>query len=224
MSQDVLAVSGDIPDIIANAEGLYDGNLAYYYRWILDNAQNLNNPYHNYRHMMHVPWQCHNACKFYAKSELVSPRNMRALLIAGLFHDFNHCGMFGDDDLNIERALRGLGKALLPEDHDIGGRISDYIQVTQYPYHIPQSDLDLCGSIIRDADLTQVFSPAWIQQVVFGLAAEWRKKPIEVLRMQEPFLKNLTFHTLWAKTFFPRHAIEAKREEVRKMLEILDPQ
>jgi probable HAF family extracellular repeat protein len=42
---------------------------------------------------------------------------------------------------------------------------------TQYPYVVDGEVIDLCGKIIRDADMGQTFSVAWIQQVLIGLQA-----------------------------------------------------
>ena len=91
-----------ILDIILNKDGLYEGDLIYYFRIVFKFAQNLHNPYHNMRHMLHVMWLCYQACSFY-KDEM-SPRDMRVLLIAAIFHDFDHLGIRGDDSKNIMRA------------------------------------------------------------------------------------------------------------------------
>ena len=63
---------------------------------------------------------------------------------------------------------------------------------------------------------------AWIQQVIFGLAGEWNKQPLEVLRMRESFLKNLKFQTEWARQFFPQNAIDDKIAEARELLQLLE--
>lgn len=55
-------VVGDLPQIIANEERLYEGDLVVYFRVLFFKADNLNHPYHNFRHMMHVLWLCHLAC------------------------------------------------------------------------------------------------------------------------------------------------------------------
>ena len=97
-----------VPQMLRNDMDLYEGDLVYYGQVIFHYAQNLCHPYHNFRHMLHVMWLCHEACKFY-RNEL-SRRQMRDLLIAALFHDFNHSGMLGDDDLNIlSEILRAYG-------------------------------------------------------------------------------------------------------------------
>ncbi len=147
---------------------------------------------------------------------------MRNLLIAILFHDFDHSGMLGEDDLNIERAVRGLQKHILPKDLPFLGEISALIrEATQYPYVVAADQLSLSGQILRDADVSQVFSVAWIQQVIIGLASEWGKTPIDVLKMQEPFLRTLKFHTQWAKEQFPQRDIEAKIAEAHELIKLL---
>ena len=50
---------GNIPAILLNREGLYEGNLTHYFRAMVRFARNLDNPYHNGRHMLHVLWLCH---------------------------------------------------------------------------------------------------------------------------------------------------------------------
>ncbi len=218
---------GSIPEIIRNDNNLYEGNLKEYFKIIFHQAQNVLYPYHNFRHMTHVTWQCNQACEFYDNEfqlEKLNRIEMRILLIAALFHDFNHSGMIGDDDLNIERSIRGLRKFILPEDKEYLPQIITLIKATEYPYPktMPSESLSLCGKILRDIDLGQVFSVAWIQQVIFGLAAEWNKKPIEVLAIQEPFLRSLKFNTEWARQYFPQSEIEGKIGEARELLQLLE--
>ena len=83
-------LTGDLPEIIGNEENLYEGNLILYFRILFYNSTNLKNPYHNFRHTLHVLWLCQKACRYYQKK--LTPRQMRNLLIAALFHDFDHPG------------------------------------------------------------------------------------------------------------------------------------
>ena len=147
---------------------------------------------------------------------------MRDLIIAAMFHDFDHSGMMGNDDLNIARAVMGFEKYIAQEDQARAEHIIALIQVTEYPYQIASEHLSLCGQIIRDADLSQALSPAWIQQVVFGLAAEWQKKPIEVLKAQGAFHKNLKLHTEWARQMFSQTDIDKKIIEAKELLDLLE--
>lgn len=214
-----ISVQGGIPDIIGNKEGLYEGDLIHYFQAVFFNAQNLTNPYHNFRHMFHTLWLCYQACVFY--KDQITPRQMRNLLIAAMFHDFDHSGMMGNDDLNIKRAIRGLEKHLVRQDKEYFGDICEVIWATEFPHKAPSQSLPLLAQIIRDANLAQGFSEALIQQVVFGLAKEWGKKPIEILAGQCPFFSHLDFTTEWARQTFPPDAIKAKKSESRALLELL---
>ena len=218
-------ISGDIPEIIGNETSLYEGDLILYFRVLFFKSKNLNNPYHNLRHTLHVLWLCYKACRYY-QSEL-TPRRMRILLIAALFHDFDHpghphAGERDPDRINIPIAIAGLRRYITPEDHALLPEIEAIVEATHYPYKISGDKLDLLGQIIRDADLAQALSPVWIQQIVIGLAQEWRAKPLEVLRAQVSFFSALRFNTQWARQLFPQELLQTKIEEAQKLLRVLE--
>lgn len=211
--------TGSIPSIVKNNDGVYEGDLKAYFRILWKHAQNLNNPYHNFRHICHVLFLCHQACVHY--SDELTLRKRRILLIAAIFHDFDHTGVAGPDRVNIEAALLALKRHILPEDAEHYGEIERLIQATEYPYSIETKNLSLSGKIIRDADMGQAFSVAWIQQVIFGLAAEWGRTPLEVVAMQGPFHEKLRFSTAWGREMFPDSVVKAKIEEAKGLLELL---
>ncbi|HTZ38364.1 MAG TPA: HD domain-containing protein [Stellaceae bacterium] len=216
---------GDLPDIIANEEGLYEGNLIPYLRAIFFKASNLGNPYHNFRHTMHVTWLSHKACRYY-RNEL-SPRRMRHLLIATMFHDFNHPGHPhpGEEDpdrINIRVAVKGLRRHIVAEDRASLRDIETLIEATHFPYRQTDTNLDLAEQIIRDADLAQALSPVWIQQVVIGLALEGGIPPLDILKLQPRFLGGLHFNTDWAREMFPQELIDGKIAEARKLQQLLE--
>lgn len=215
-----LLVRGSIPEIVRNDEGLYPGDLISYFKVVFHKAKNCNYPYHNFRHMTHVFWLCYGACQYYQGQ--LNPRERRDLLIGGLFHDFDHSGVAGHDDLNIQRAIRGLKEHIQPEDEEAFEDIAEIIRPTEYPYKVASDTLPLSAQILRDADLSQAMNPAWIQQVIFGLAGEWGTKPIEVLRSQASFLGQLYFSTDWAKQLFPPEIVQAKIEEAKQLLALLE--
>jgi HD domain len=220
-------VSGHIPAIFMNKEGLYEGDMRFYLRVLFFEANNLHNPYHNLRHTLHVVWLCHNACRYY-KNEL-TPRQMRNLLIAALFHDFDHPGHphpgeKDPDRINIELAVAALRRHAMPGDRAFLPEIEAVIQATHFPYKAIGDQLDLLSRIIRDADLAQALNPAWLQQVVMGLAQEWATAPLEVLRLQPSFLEALPFNTPWARELFPREIVEAKIKEAKQLLLLLEPE
>jgi hypothetical protein len=218
-------ITGDLPEIIGNEENLYEGNLIFYFRILFYNSTNLGNPYHNLRHTLHVLWLCQKECRYYQKK--LTRRQMRNLLIAALFHDFDHPGhpYPGEQDpdrINIRIAIAGLRRHIEADDRASLPEIEALIEATHYPYKTAGEELDLLGKILRDADLAQVFSQVWIQQVVIGLAGERGVKPIEVLRAQEPFINTLSFQTRWARQMFPQELIKAKIEEAEKLVRLLE--
>jgi hypothetical protein len=169
--------------------------------------------------MFHVLWLCHEACKFYADG--LTKRDKRNLLIAAVFHDFDHLGNSSPDQINIDRAIAGLQAHVAEEDVPHLATIEALIQATHYPYLVPSESLDLPARIIRDADVGQTLTAAWIQQVIFGLAAEWGKTPLDLLQMQSPFLSHLEFGTEWARSTFPREYIDGKINEANELLSLL---
>jgi len=212
-------VRGGIPTIVRNANNLYQGNLVGYFRSVFNYAENLENPYHNFRHLCHVLWLCHEACVFYKNK--MSKREMRTLLIAALFHDFDHTGAKGPDATNIELAVAGLKNHIEPEDRDELPSICGLIRATEYPYKVPTESLGLRAQILRDADMGQAFSVAWIQQVIFGLSAEWGMSPLALLKTEVEFHRKIKFHTEWARALFPPAVIEAKIAEINDLNSLL---
>jgi len=211
-------VQGSLPEIVQNKKNLYEGDLTRYFCSAFYYARNMNNPYHNFRHMFHVVWLCYQAGIFYS----LAPRPFRNLLIAAIFHDFDHTGLMGNDDVNIALAIRGLEKHILPEDRPHFAEIAGLVRSTEYPYKQYSEGVELLAQILRDADLAQALTPVWIQQVVFGLAAEGRLTPAEVLKQQKPFLSGLKLSTEWGRTLFPQEAIDAKVAEAEELLGILE--
>ena len=221
----VSEVTGDLPKIIGNEEHLYEGDMTFYFRTLFFKSRNLHNPYHNFRHTLHVLWLCHKACQYYQNQ--LTPRQMRNLLITALFHDFDHPGHPhpGENDpdrINIRIAIAGLRRYIMPADRAFLPEIEALIEATQYPYKIGSEQLDLLGRIIRDADLAQALSPVWTQQVVIGLAQEWRVQPLDVLKSQGSFLASFSFNTRWARHMFPRELVQAKIDEVEQLLRLLE--
>ena len=212
-----------IPAILRNDEGYYEGDLRHYFKVLVFKAQNLKRAYHNLRHMLHVTWLVYQAIVWYAECGApLTPRQARNLLIAALFHDFDHSGLLGDDDLNLEKAVRGLRKNAAPEDQDHLNDIEAIMRPTEFPYQVPSEQLGLLAQILRDADMSQSFSVAWLQQVLVGLATEWDKTLLEILRMQKPFHERLQFHTTWAQNTFPPEVVAAKGGEAQEYLAILE--
>ena len=94
------------------------------------------------------------------------------------------------------------------------------IQATEFP-HREAHGHPLLTAIIRDADIAQALTPAWIQQTVIGLAKEWGMTPMEMLLQEEPFIRGMRFATDWARSAFPQEEIDAKAKEAADLVALL---
>lgn len=220
-----------LTDIISNRENLYSGDLKHYFKCLFD-SRGAGNPYHNIRHACTVLVRCYEGVK--ESSNYLSLHRLqnrwlqnwtdkdlfRGTLIAAIAHDQDHPGRAGNDDLNIELALRSLKKNLRKEDGPLFDFIQSLIKSTEFG---PQGHIKIAETeyhkILRDADLTQICSDAWIRMILFGLSEEMGVAPLEMLRMQEGFLKNLRFESQWGQQFNP--IIAQKIQEARDLLDIL---
>ena len=140
-----------ISDVLEDLVFIFD--LQHLYSYYLKYNTALNAPYHNHYHVMCMMANCYEA----GIHEDLSSAELRQLLIAAMFHDFDHSAGKSEDMVNIKIAmitvecLRAAG--LL--SHDDALVVRDIISVTQYPFvHEPVTKLQ---RIIRDADLMQPY-------------------------------------------------------------------
>ena len=214
-----MQVTGDLSRVIRNKDGLYEGDLRHYFRVVFFKAENLLNPYHNFMHLCYVFYLCFLACLFY--KDKLTKRQIRNLLIAALFHDFDHTGKLDPDLINIALAIDGLREHILHQDEMEFENIATLMRGTQWPHVIPGDALTLEGQILRDADLCQVLQVVWMQPVIIGLSAEKGCSPIQMLALQPEFLSNLKFLTEWARSLFPTESIYSKINEAEDIFNIL---
>jgi|GEM_PF-1821389 len=206
-----------IVKIINNSENLYEGDLRYYYKLIFY-APNVNNPYHNFRHMIHVMCSVYEAAKFCKFQELFGARLFRALLLAGLVHDYAHSGRIGDDHQEITTALKSLKEFILDEDKCFLPEIEEWVGATEFPYS--DKPISIGAEILRDADASQSFSDTWLQQTIFGLAQELNIPAVTCLEKEIEYLQNLKFYSNWGKEIlFPK--VSKKVFEVKELLNLL---
>lgn len=205
--------------IITNTEKFYEGDLIHYFK-VIWNSAGTYNPYHGFRHVNHVMFSCHDAIIFY--KDILSKRDARNILIAALLHDLDHSGTKMKDSIQVDRAIEGFRKNIVEEDKPFQKQIEEIIRATEYPYESKTENLPPSQQIIRDADMTQMFTQAWIQQVIFGLGKEWSLNPTEMLEKQEEMLKNHEWHTDWAKEKYGQKAIDEKLKEVEELMKIVE--
>lgn len=209
-----------IPYIIMNEDGIFSGSTLQPYLKALFNSTGINNPYHDLRHSLHVMRSAYLAARYH-HNELI-PIQIRHIVIAGIMHDMNHSGRAkpGYDSLEIPRAIFALEKCAMKEDRQYLGEIGALISATQFP-PTKKERWSLSEMIIQDADMTQTFSVAWVQQVAVGLAAEWDMTPLQILQNQKGFLSNLKWKTEWAKKSFPPHVVQARIDEAEEYVAML---
>ncbi len=131
-------------------------------------------------------------------------------------------GRGGNDDLNIELALRAWEKFRLDYDVKLNDDVRILISSTEYGpaghvYNVRSEE----QAILRDADMSQVFSESWIRLVLFGLSQELSVTPLAMLQMQEKFITNLQFESQYGQNII-RPKITPKLQEVKDLLAILE--
>jgi len=210
-------MSNKLFDIVSNVEGLYEGNLIHYFKLVFS-APNANNPDHNFRHMTHVLCRTYEGAKFCKYHKLFGKRRLQALLIAALWHDYGHSGKMVNDAEEIVRTISFLRALILKEDKYLLPEIESLIRLTEFPH--ANTVLTLGAEILRDADLSQVFSDVWIQQVIFGISKEKNIDPLKFLQDEIGFLRQIKFYSPWGKqTFYP--LVQDKISEVRNLLRLV---
>ncbi|MCX6795375.1 MAG: hypothetical protein NT165_01420 [Candidatus Falkowbacteria bacterium] len=204
--------------IINNSEDIYQGELRYYHK-LAFNAKNSANHYHNYRHSMHVMCSVYEGAKFIGYPERAGEQEFRALLIASMHHDYGHSGIMGSDAQQISNTLANLHPLMLEKDLHLWPLIEKFIVSTQFPHH--EGEVSEGEGLIRDADLSQIFSEIWMQQIVFGLSVEMKISPVELLCQQPSFLRSLKFHSKWGNLLL-QPKIAGKIREITEMISLVE--
>ena len=167
--------------------------LDHYLKIVIKKSSSNKAPYHNF---FHILCMVKNVYKI-AISEGFLPKAIRPLLIAALFHDFNHSMGVHDDEWNVNEAI-SMFLLYSQEDANTNKLIISIIRATQYPYVVEEEDLTFEQKIIRDADLLQQYEDNYLQQVYYGLSEEL-KMTFEILLQGYPvFIKGMKLHTDYA--------------------------
>lgn len=170
--------------------------------------------YHNKVHAYAVALNCFEATE--STITQFSREDMRALMLAALYHDYKHAKIIGDDFINIKAAIVGINeihkkvkRKVLPETL---ARALKLIRHTEYPYRVASSVIsDPLSHILRDADMMMVYEPTDISvKLLRGLLNEINntrrnqdKEPMSVVDFVTEnikFLRGIIWCTRWAKT------------------------
>lgn len=198
--------------------------------FVKKNNPNLN-AYHNTAHMLGVAriavelWDVENVLDD-------GQYSLEHLIVACLFHDYDHSGGTQTDAENIEDALLGIEQMLTGNEcekeelfyqilqNDFVDRVKALIRVTEFPF--VRTPVYLAEKIIRDADILYTFQSR-TGGIVEGLFLELKQcgklpagmKLKEFLQGQETFLEGIEMFTTVGDTIKKQmtySVIQAQRE------------
>lgn len=197
------------------------------FEYVKKNNTSNNLPYHNWYHALCMVEKCIEGADYHN----LPYRSIRHLILAALFHDFDHTGGKSTDDININRALKGLQ---LYEDNffsDITSietlEVKEFIRATEYPYVMEPICIE--QKIIRDADLMQCLRPTWKEMIIDGLRQEMSIKlgkdltEEEMCKGQSKFLDAIRPHSGWGKdVLFLQGKINIAKYNVDLLQSVID--
>lgn len=176
------------------------------------NCKSQNLPYHNKRHTYNMVGRCYRMATEYH----LPMQSLKQLLLAALFHDFNHSGKSTGiihDRHNIEAAIAAvkdffysLENGACPEfnQQDLFN-VCRIIACTEFPFaHEP---ITIEQRIIRDADLLEISEPGWYSHVILGLSEELGIQEVIMVQNQATFLEACTFYTKVGQRIFDQYLI-----------------
>lgn len=160
-----------------------------------------NNPYHNNNHLINVFNNCIEICSYHG----LDNNECEICGLAALFHDFNHNGKVGQDDINIPIAIDAFKIFWETLKNNVTNeiyqeyliRVPHLIKMTNFPDR-PKS-ITLIERIIQDADMLTMYNDDWKDSVIIGLAQEFKIPLKEHINNQFTFIENLDFCTVYAK-------------------------
>ncbi|QBX06634.1 phosphohydrolase [Burkholderia phage BcepSaruman] len=177
------------------------------------------NPYHNVEHQLHVAYWAH-VCALNENSLLAKPSNrylvesdIKALLLAAMFHDHNHSGGVENDLVNVQRAIQRVMSrdiALIMENEGIDkNKVRNLIRVTCFHEgefrHVPKNLLE---KSIRDADLMMVYTQSGAD-VSTGLMYEQKGAPTGWVQRSYEFLSTAKMFTRFGQIAQAQHLKDA---------------
>lgn len=225
----------DLTEIVLNKGGifLYPGTLAAYYRraWfhIADRAllstgeAGTGNNYHvSFAHTNHVFYECMVGGIEAVLAGRMTPDSLRDLGITAIGHDLNRSLKPGAIDRDhLASAFQMITDMIEPEDKHRLPRIKKILWATLFEFpRVRLEDPTEPEMIIADVDMTQVFTRFYMDLTYVGLAKEMKKSPLEMVEMQEGFIRSIHFYTTWAEGRFGS-MVALKIAHVQRLLEIL---
>lgn len=191
--------------------------LDYYLNCLIKHNQGNRNPYHNLFHTLTVVKNIY----LIGKNENISDDLLRLILIAGIFHDFNHSGGKNkSDEYNIIDAVNAYYK--YTKENEVDSKfIVDIVSITEYPFR--NGELNIYQKIMRDADVMQWLEDNFLQQNLIGLNIELNDSSditIKLLENNIDFMKSIEFFTNYTKNAM-KHKLYKKLEECKYLIKNL---
>lgn len=170
--------------------------------YVVKNNPSANAPYHNNKHIIDMTRIAQNLFMFYSEEEFFTPKAMRVLTLACLFHDFNHSGGKEEDSVNIRNACKAANTFLLNKSQAtprIIDEVNHAINCTVYPFSVnPVGVMEQC---IRDADVlypTMSQEPKVIMESLREEISVSQDRVIsyeEMLEGQKKFMESVVLYT-----------------------------
>ena len=175
--------------------------------------------YHNFNHIKTVVIYCYEMVLF----TYFENSDRRALLLAALFHDFNHSQGKFDDTYNVSIAIDNMKKWCLGiESAYTIDLATELMRATEVPHVIPDDKLTELQKVIQDADCLQMCSDDFIQTTLIGYcqqefgSLDFKKN----LEGELKFLPTLKYHTKTAQKIASIKMPE-KIELINRMLTLI---
>lgn len=183
-------------------------------RYFSEKNESNNLPYHNWSHSINKMCMSLDIIQN-CIPDRVSEEMTYHILIADLFHDFNHSGGEFEDDINIIRAVAALysedfKKVLNACAFDFSFSIKLHlieklICCTRFPYET--HDIGTYEGIMRDSDMRPLLSEDMIQICVLNLSRE-NKSDLPLKKLidnQIKFIKSFLHRGFYTPHAYPRY-------------------
>lgn len=169
-------------------------------------------PYHGIDHL----WSVYNSCMLMINQ---SPETIKdkELLIAALFHDYDHSGGKLSDAQNITNALMGVQLFHQANPEFDLFYVKFLISCTEYPYTVEESDLTIESKMLRDADMCYLFEDLSIVKLYSGLRKEFNQGLTLFLNNQFNFLSNTKFYIPDNQTKWENGIKEQRLKELNEL-------
>lgn len=144
----------------------------------------LNLPYHNVNHTFKMMYHIINLYENREQYNIsISNYDLMIMLIAAMYHDYNHSAGIYSDAQNVQTAINAVDNALqdvLDRTYEVGNDmyidmfrdISSLIEATEYPYTKPKDKLTIAQNIIRELDIISQFDTDFFCHTLCGLKNE----------------------------------------------------